>query len=79
MSKENTWRLDGSLPTGSELDGTERTMYVVEAPVRKDGTIVVGNFGVRTVCFVVFEMGEWKKLCEDVPQLKVTKFRVGSL
>jgi hypothetical protein len=65
-------------PARGEPAPTPRTMWVMHCPFRKNGSPVVGTMGstVRTV--VIFDIDEWKRLCEEVPHLATTHFRVGS-
>ncbi len=53
-------------------------MWVLECPFNKRGVPVMGTFGSRSGNVVIFTVGAWKKLCEDVPQLQTTQFEVGS-
>jgi hypothetical protein len=55
------------------------TMFALFCPCRKNGAPVVGSFGAQIREVVIFDMREWKRLCEQVPQLATTQFRVGRL
>ena len=54
-------------------------MFAMHCPFRKTGSPVVGNMGATVRQVVLFEMAEWQRLCEQVPQLATTQFRVGTL
>lgn len=53
-------------------------IWTLMCPFKKNGFPVVGTFGTRTGQVVIFSTAEWKRLCEDVPQLQTTQFEVGS-
>lgn len=53
-------------------------MWVMECPFRKTGTPVLGSFGASSANVVIMRADEWKRLCEEVPQLATTQFEVGS-
>ena len=53
-------------------------IWVMHCPFRKTGSPVLGSFGAKEEVVVIFKIADWKKLCEDVPQLQTTQFEVGS-
>lgn len=53
-------------------------MWVLDAPFNKRGVPLMGQFGSRSGHVVIFTVSEWKRLCENVPQLQTTQFEVGS-
>ena len=62
------------------LDGTEPTIYVAKmAPLRKDGSPVLGSFGAQIGSLVIMDLATWKRLCAENPGLQTTRFRVGAL
>ena len=59
-------------------DETPVTMWVAHCPFRKNGSPVLGTMGSRIDTVMLFTSAEWKRLCEQVPALATTQFRVGT-
>ena len=63
---------------GAPTPETPVTMWAAHCSFRKNGSPVLGNWGSTVRQVVLFDMAEWKRLCEQVPALATTQFRVGT-
>lgn len=64
-------------PTGS-ASVAPYTMWVAHCPFRRSGSPVLGTMGSSIQGVIVMTTDEWRRLCDAVPQLQTTQFRVGT-